>query len=200
MVVLTFGFIRYLRVSNMAPPTAAAFDETRHSTVADLQIREEGLVMSLKWTKSRQTNRLPVAVPLPSLGDTLLCPLKAWYKYRAFLDLARVNTTPQSPLLLTTDEPAGRVVTIPMIRKLFKKAASLAHLDHAGYTPHSLRRGGATFSYHGGVPVHSIKRHGTWRSNAVDNYLASQREFNTPVSHNFVKLLTNYEYTSLANW
>ena len=199
-VVLTFGFIGYLRISNLAPHKASTFDPTRHTTVADIYLRDEGLVLSLKWSKSRQTNKTPVAIPLPALGSTLLCPLRAWNRYNAHLTVAGVTPDGGSPLLLTTKEPAGRVVTTHMIRSMFKRATRMAHMDDVGYTPHSLRRGGATFSYHAGVPLHSIKRHGTWRSQAVENYLFSQPVFSTPVAHNFVKLLTNYEYTSLANW
>ena len=54
MVVLTFGFIGYLSVSNMAPPKASEFDPSRHTTVGDVFLRNEGLMLSLKWSKSRQ--------------------------------------------------------------------------------------------------------------------------------------------------
>ena len=200
MVVLTFGFIGYLRVSNMAPPKASEFDPSRHTTVGDVFLRNEGLVLSLKWSKLRQRTKLPVAIPLPCLGSTLLCPLRAWRSYNNYLTAVNITVSPSSPLLLTTQQPAGRPVTIPMIRSMFKTATRLAHVEDAGYTPHSLRRGGATFSYHAGVPISNIKLHGTWRSDAVNNYLASQPLSSSPVAHNFVKLLTNYEYTSLANW
>ena len=199
-VVLTFGFIGYLRISNLAPHKAVGFDTSRHTTVGNIHLRNEGLVLSLKWSKSRQTTKTPVAIPLPCLGSTLLCPLRAWNRYNAHLTVAGVTPEAASPLLLTTHEPAGRVVMTHMVRAMFKRATRMAHVEEAGYTPHGLLRGGATFSYHSGIPIHNIKRHGTWRSQAVEDYLFSQPVFNTPVAHNFVKLLTNYEYTSLANW
>ena len=114
-VVLTFGFIGCLRISNLAPHKASAFDATRHTMVADIHLRNEGLVLSLKWSKSRQTNKTPVTIPLPSLGSTLLCPLRAWNRYNAHLTVAGVTPVVGSPLLLTTYEPAGRVVTTHII-------------------------------------------------------------------------------------
>ena len=84
------------------------------------------------------------------------------------------------------------MITIPALRALFNKALRLAHLLDVGYTPHSLRLGGATFSYHAGVDLQQIKHHGTWKSQAVENYLLGQGAFSTPVSKSFQKLLTNY--------
>ena len=81
-----------------------------------------------------------------------------------------------------------------MLRSMFKQVASLAHLEEERYTPHSLRRGGATFSYQSGVPLENIKRHGMWRSSAVDRYLTTIPLFNAPVASMFVLRLTNHEF------
>ena len=193
MVALTFGFLGYLRISNLAPPTADQFDITRHTSIGDIHLRNEGLLLSLKWSKSRQNHRVPVAIPLPILGKTWLCPFKSWKIYNKMLNMADFTVTPETPLLVTTHHPPGRTVTIPMLRNMFKRATRRAHLQDKHYTPHSMRRGGATFSYHAGVPIDNIKRHGTWTSNAVDRYLTSQSVFQSPVSHNFAKLLTDYQ-------
>ena len=191
-VALAFCFFAYLRISNLAPPKLQEFDPTRHTTFGDISIKDEGLLLSLKWSKTRQSRTHPVAIPLPSLGDSWLCPLKVWRIYNTILSLKQVTITPDTPLLLTTSGPAGRIITIPALRAMFNKALSLADLQGAGYTPHSLRRGGATFSYHAGVDLQQIKHHGTWKSQAVDNYLFGQGAFSTPVSESFQKLLTNY--------
>ena len=193
MVAVTFGFFGYLRVSNLAPATAAQFDVSRHTTVGDVLPHEHGLVLNIKWAKSRQTERHPLAVPLPNLGSSLLCPVRAWRIYNTMLMYADVKPTPTSPLLLTLHEPVGRPVTIPMLRSMFKQVAYLAHLEHEGYTPHSLRRGGATHSHQSGVPLEDIKRHGMWRSTAVNRYLQTQPLFNAPVAATFIQRLTNFE-------
>ena len=193
MVALTFGFFGYLRVSNLAPNTAANFDITRHTTVGDLQQHKQGLLLNIKWSKSRQTDRKPVIIPLPCLGKSLLCPVRAWRIYNTMLRYAGITTTATSPLLLTLHEPTGRPLTIPMPRSMFKQVASLAHLEDEHYTPHSLRRGGATFSYQSGVPLENIKCHGMWKSSAVDRYLSTIPLFEAPVASMFVQRLTNFQ-------
>ena len=74
-------------------------------------------------------------------------------------------------------------------RALLRRAAAIAGLSACHFTPHSLRRGGASFSYAAGVPLDHIKLHGTWTSHAVNSYLISTSHFNTPVSVSFAHIL-----------
>ena len=110
------------------------------------------------------------------------------------MGLDEVDIDQSTPLLVTTDGPVGNMVTASMLRAMFHKAISIADLKDVGYTPHSLRRGGATFSYHAGVPLDQIQKHGTWRSDAVHRYLLDRPAFDAPVAHSFRKLLTDYDY------
>ena len=190
-VALSFGFFGYLRISNLVPQTAATFDPTRHTTVGDVFLRNEGLLVSLKWTKTRQTSR-PVFMPLPVLGSSLICPFRAWRLFNVATRDMDINSS--TPLLVTTHEPEGLIVTASMLRAMFRKALEFADLTTAGYNPHSLRRGGATFSYHAGVPIDQIKRHGTWRSDTVHQYLMDQHDGPAPVVYNFQKTLTDFDY------
>ena len=86
-VAATFGNCAFLRISNLAPPTAQEFDRTRHTTFSDVLPQIQGLVINLKWTKSRQRTRNAISIPLPTLGETDLCPLKAWLIYNRVLQL-----------------------------------------------------------------------------------------------------------------
>ena len=56
-VALIFGFLGYLRISNLAPPTAQSFDPARHSSWADVRPSKQGILFDLKWTKTLQTQR-----------------------------------------------------------------------------------------------------------------------------------------------
>ena len=191
IVALSFGFFGYLRISNLVPQTAASFDPTRNTTFGDVLLRNTGLTLSLKWTKTRQSSR-PCLVPLPTLGSSTLCPFKAWRLYNICFE--HMELTHDTPLLITTHEPVGLPVTASMLRSMFRRALAYADLKDAGYTPHSLRRGGATFSYHAGVAIDHIKRHGTWRSDSVQDYLMEQHDAHKPVVHSFQKLLNDYDY------
>ena len=188
IVALSFGFFGFLRISNLAPQTAADFDPKRHTTVGDVLLQNQGLILNLKWSKTRQNCRNAISIPLPALGRSLLCPLKAWLTYMR--QRQDIKITVDSPLLLNE---AGKPITIPVLRRLFHDACELAGMADVGYTPHSLRRRGATFAYHAGVQLDSIKHHGTWRSNTVDSYLFAQPIFESPVAVSFQKLLVDFE-------
>ena len=97
LVALTFGFFWYLRISNLAPPKASTFDPTRHTTFRDITEHEQGLAFSMKWSKSRQSTRNSVMIPLPDLGSSILCPVRAWRIYKRMLGYAKVNTDASTP-------------------------------------------------------------------------------------------------------
>ena len=46
-VALIFGFMGFLRVSNLAPYTADGFDRTRHITRGDVRVTKVGVVLML---------------------------------------------------------------------------------------------------------------------------------------------------------
>ena len=146
-----------------ASPEVADWDPDRHTIWADVTPSPQSVLFMLKWSKTRQHSNHSAVIPLPALGNT-------------------------SPLLLATGVCQGEPVTIPKFWAAFR-----AGLSDKGLTSHSLRRGGATFSYRAGVKVPHIKTHGTWLSGAVNTYLLSQPKFNTPVAINFTKLLKDFK-------
>ena len=77
------AFFAYLRVSNLAPQTAARFDPSRHTTMADIIPVDDGLFFRLRWTKTRQHNQPPRLIPIPALGRSPICPVRAWTRYVA---------------------------------------------------------------------------------------------------------------------
>ena len=187
-VALSFGYLGYLRVSNLAPNSEDSFNPTRSTTWGDIWPSRDGIIVALKWTKTRQTNMDRVTVPLPALGASEFCPLRIWRCYAR--EVSDLCLAPSDPLLLSTVHPRGRAITIPMLRMFLRRASQLAGLSACNYTPHSLRRGGASFSYSLGVSTDHIKLHGTWRSNTVDDYLHSLPQFATPVATAFVNSLS----------
>jgi hypothetical protein len=67
-------------------------------------------------------------------------------------------------------------------RKSFKHACNMLNLSQIGYTPHSLRHGGATFDFQSGVAIADIKTRGRWRDTK-----SAERYIQTGVA-----LLSNY--------
>ena len=182
-VALVFGYFGYLRISNMVPETLTAFDPDRSTTWAEVIPKKEGIILMLKWTKSLQVQIGATPVPLPALPGSILCPVKAW---KSYTDVLPAIVSPRvTPLLLYTDGSVGSPITASGLRAMFNLASKDAGLAGKGYTPHSLRRGGATASFSLGVPVHNIKIHGTWTSDAVERYLIKTPVFSTPVVQAF---------------
>ena len=178
-VALVFGFLGYLRISNMAPPTAQSFDATRYSSWAYVRPCKQGLLLDLKWTKTLQAQHRETTIPLTALLDQRICPVAAWNLYRHMLPGVIPSKT--TPLLLTTAPPVGKTI----FRAMFHRATQAAGLTDKNYTPHSLRRGGASFCFQAGVPSEHIKKHGTWSSQAVDRYLLQHQAFQNPVAQAF---------------
>ena len=98
-VGLLFGYFGYLRVSNLAPAKVSEWDPSRNSVWSDISCSSKGVVISLKWTKTRQHAPHPAAIPMPALRSSPLCPLRAWNHYVSLLQ--GPCASPDNPLLLT---------------------------------------------------------------------------------------------------
>ena len=61
------GFYRFLRLSNICPPTVAAFDASRHLTPADVIFTGKFLKLKIKWSKTMQTRDKVHIISLPKL-------------------------------------------------------------------------------------------------------------------------------------
>ena len=70
-------FFSFLRLSNILPHSVATFDNTRHLARGDFIKSAEGAILLLKWSKTLQDRKTTVTIPLPSLGTSPLCPIKA---------------------------------------------------------------------------------------------------------------------------
>ena len=173
-LAILVAFFGLLRVSNLLPPTVSRFDPTRHSTRADLTLEEPGLQFAQKWAKNRQTQlaqqEVP-KVPIPQLKDDPLDPVQA------MIELYNLTPTalPHDPMLLVPTPDGGFYVFDQCrFRQEFRQALISGDLDPQLYTPHSLRRGGATLLHKTGATLDDIKRQGLWRSEAVRKYIQDQ--------------------------
>ena len=174
------AFFAFLRASNLAPKSTKRFDSTRHPCLADVSPDGEDLLFRLRWSKTLQEGVRQVYIPLPSLPGSPVDPKSAWRQY--WTDIHASSLELVSPLLRRTGHPSCPPISIRDPRSMFRRAVHGAGLRRHRYTLHSLRTGGAMFAYQSGVPLQEIKRHGTWRSNAVDAYLGE----NAPLVSNVV--------------
>jgi len=137
--------------------------------VADVRFEEEGLVLTLRRSKTNQEGRLEtIAVAYGS--DARTCPVRALQAWLAAAGLVDgplfVGLTPQGGL---RDTALGD----RMVAHVVKRRCKAAGIDPAQVAGHSLRRGFATAAARAKKPDRMIKRHGRWKSTAMlDRYIA----------------------------
>ena len=174
---LILCFIGLLRISNVSIPSVNDFDVTRHTQICDVEDEGDAIKICLKWSKSNQYSKDSLLLPIAK--SSVLCPVRAWRRYRSeYLD---ANTIPTAPLLLYKSEGIPIPFTNEKLRHSLMRVFDRCGYKEWGYTPHSLRRGGATFFAESGVPVPAIKRHGKWKSEAIELYLKKMYHRTSPV-------------------
>jgi integrase len=136
--------------------------------VEDVRFEEEGLVLTLRRSKTNQEGRLEtIAVAYGSEPGT--CPVRA---LRAWLAAAGLVGGP----LFVGLTPQGGLRTVAlgdrMVAHVVKRRCRAVGMDPELVAGHSLRRGFATAAARAKKPDRMIKRHGRWKSTAMlDRYI-----------------------------
>jgi len=135
--------------------------------VADLAFRSEGLVVTVRRSKTDQEGA-GAEVALANGTNPATCPVRAC---RAWLEAAGVA---EGAVFRSVDRHGhlGERLDGADVSRLVKRAARRAGLDAARFSGHSLRAGLATTAARAGRTDRSIMAQGRWRSRAmVDRYV-----------------------------
>jgi integrase len=139
--VLLVGFAGAMRRSELV-----ALD------VADLQSRDEGMVVTLGVTKTDQEGQ-GRRIALPYGSDPETCPVTA---LRAWMQMAGID---EGPVFRSVDRHSnvgtGRL-DAKAVTLIIKRAAQRAGMDPAGYSGHSLRAGFVTTAAVNGASERAI--------------------------------------------
>jgi site-specific recombinase XerD len=137
-------------------------------SVADVRIEEEGLVLTLRRSKTNQEGRHEtIAVAYGSDAGT--CPVRALGAWLAAAGLVDgplfIGLTPQGGL-------REAALGDQMVAHIVKRRCKAAGIDPEHVAGHSLRRGFATAAARAKKPDRIIKRHGRWKSTTMlDRYI-----------------------------
>jgi hypothetical protein len=178
-VAVLFAYYGFLRVSNVAPPSAALFDSSRHTCRGDVLLRRPGIVIVLKWTKTIQDLGATPLIPLAAIPGHHLDPVAP---YKLLLQQSP-TTSANQPLLTQMVNGRCMILTSVLLNKLLRRVLRHLGMEQSLYSFHSLRRGGATTACHAGVKISEVKRHGTWASDSFWTYLTSASVEQSPVAH-----------------
>ena len=155
----------FLCLSNIFSHTTKSFDPTRQLARGDFIVSHDNAVLLIKWSKTIQDRKQSVTIPLPNLGASPLCPIKATTNMtRLFL------AGTKEPLFVIPMASMMVPLTDLMARKHLKKISNNLGLQPP-LTFHAFRRAGAMWAFQHGVPLEHIMKHGTWKSDAVCTYL-----------------------------
>lgn len=149
-----------LRKSNLVP------DNTRQTSPqvvsrAYLVFTSSGANIHVSGTKTIQCQQRSLVLPILSLHRSRLCPI---YALRHHLSL---NPGPSSVPLFTVLMRSG----YKQFCTFLSRVVCRLHLDPSLFSPHSFRRGEATFAFDCQIPSPIIKLPGDWQSDSYLVYL-----------------------------
>ena len=160
--MLLTGFFLMLRRVNLVPSSS----HKQQCLLRGDVIVDQLVLVSLRWTKTIQSGGRILRLPLAPVPNSPLCPVTA---FRHMLD---VSPAPSSaPLFAFKSGSSWSFHTQSTFIFLFRQVLAKCHLDPMLFSGHSLRRGGASWAFHVGVPAELIKLVGDWRSSAYLAYL-----------------------------
>jgi site-specific recombinase XerD len=119
----------------------------------------KGLQLDVRFSK---TSSKTVSI-YTSFREDIFCPDAALRHYATMLR----RRQPTDAVFVT---PSGRPLTQTAWGRRFHYWITRIGLPIDAYSPHSLRRGGATAMFEAGVPVATISKHGRWLSDAINCY------------------------------
>ena len=160
-------FYGLLRRSNVLTSSWACFKASKHLCITDLSFNKTGAQLCIRWSKTNQFAQRNRVLPLPTVNDHVLCPVKALYNY-----IAMVPVTPNpSPLFTVSTNSGCKPLSPANFVHRIRSALSPGNIETSDYAGHSFRRGGATWAFQAGLSVDTIRQLGDWRSNAYMQYI-----------------------------
>ena len=75
---ILFGYLGMLRKSNLEPNKPQNYDKAHHLARGDITHRYPGLVIRIKWSKTRQRRHQGTSFALAAIPESILFPVAAW--------------------------------------------------------------------------------------------------------------------------
>ena len=174
-LIFLLVFFAFFRLSNLVPPVPLEFDLSRHLCRGDVLVDHQGATIIIKWSKTRQASSQHTVVRVPCLGTSPLCPIQV------FRTLVASIPAPKNAALFCIP-PRLLPLSQSNVRNFLSNVLRSIGVDPSSHTFHCFRRSGATFAFNHHLPIQAIKSHGTWTSEAVQAYIASDLKHTSSVA------------------
>ena len=164
------AFFTFLRKSNLVLERANR-PSPKVPLRQDLCFHAKGATLTIRATKTIQFKQRYLSIPLPYIPDSPLCPVTALRNHLQINDLN--DKSDGKPLFSVILPRSGEhaPITAAKFSAFIQRAIKTLGLDPGQFSPHSFRRGGATFAFSCSVPSELIQRQGDWHSDAYLVYL-----------------------------
>lgn len=165
------AFFTFLRKSNLVVDNVK-LPSKKVVLLGDLSLSSSGASLYIRATKTIQFNQRSLQIPLPFIVGSPLCPVSALFHHIRINRLcASVHSSLPLFSVLSRDTGAHVPLSYSNFSAFIKRAIGLQGLDSRLFSPHSFRRGGASFAFSCSIPSELIQRLGDWRSDAYLVYL-----------------------------
>lgn len=137
------GFFSFFRTANLVPRSLDSFSPQQVLSRGSITFTSSGTLITVTRTKTRQAGDTALVVPVPYITGTPLCTTTA------LQSLFTAVSAPDSSPLFTFTTPSGQsdCITAASLNNGIKQLPSMLSLDTNDFSGHSLRRGGATFTF-----------------------------------------------------
>ena len=162
------AFFSFLRNFNLVVKNMRSVSSVKVLCCSHLILNENTAFLRILATKTIQFAQRSLNIPLPVIPGSILCPVAALHTH------LKLNQVPASaPLfsVLASDSESVQAITYPQFSRFLARSLQAIGADPSEFSPHSFRRGGATFAFDCGLPAELIKLQGDWRSDAYLVYL-----------------------------
>lgn len=163
------AFYSFLRKSNLVVD-AINVVSPKVLLCSNLSTSAVGFQLQVSHTKTIQFRQRILSIPLPEIAGSSLCPVAALRQHFA---INRLSISSQTPLFSVwcNSLRKHKPITYAQFSSFLKSCVLYLGLDPATFSPHSFRRGGASFAFACGVPSELIQLQGDWKSDAYLVYL-----------------------------
>ena len=164
---LLIQFFGCLRKSNLLPPSVKGFSVVKQLTRGDIHIVQDGIIISLPWTKTLQNSDDVMTIAIAQVPNSIIDPVS---QYKNFI--LRFLLPPRMPAFSLSAGDKLYVFTQNNYIDYLKHFLERLGLPSSAYGSHSVRRGGTTALFQSGVSQKLIKAHGGWRSDCYERYIS----------------------------
>ena len=142
------AFFSFLRISNLVPYTLASCQSNNAYFLkrADVSFTVSGVVLRVYRTKTIQFKQHALAIPLPFIPNSVLCPVTALQTY-----FHAVPSQASSPLFVVNHCDSLKPLLAAQFNRFLKSCVAAVGLNPSNFSSRSFRQGGATFAFNCGA-------------------------------------------------